>query len=31
VPMKFIDPVEFLDNNEKWLQTFDDVFVKRTR
>jgi hypothetical protein len=31
VPMKFIDPAVFLDNNEKWLQTFDEVFVKRTK
>ena len=31
VPMKFIDPAVFLDNNEKWLQTFDKVFVKRTK
>jgi iron(III) transport system substrate-binding protein len=31
VPMKFIDPAAFLDNNEKWLQTFDEVFVKRTK
>lgn len=31
LPMKFIDPVLFLDMNDKWLQTFDDVFVKRTK
>jgi hypothetical protein len=30
VPMKFIDPAVFLDNNEKWLQTFDEVFAKKT-
>ena len=31
VPMKFIDPTVFLDNYEKWLQTFDEVFIKRTK
>ena len=31
LPMKFIDPVLFLDMNDKWLQTFNDVFVKRTK
>ena len=31
LPLKFIDPVFFLDNNEKWLQTFDEVFLKRTK
>lgn len=31
VPIKFIDPAEYLDNSEKWLQTFNEVFVKRTQ
>ncbi len=31
VPMKFIDPAAFLDNYDKWLQTFDEVFIKRTK
>lgn len=31
VPMKFIDPALVLDNSEKWLKIFDDVFIKRTK
>ncbi|MBI5910024.1 MAG: extracellular solute-binding protein [Betaproteobacteria bacterium] len=31
IPMRFIDPAAVLDNSEKWLQTFDEVFVKRTK
>jgi iron(III) transport system substrate-binding protein len=31
LPMKFIDPVLLLDTNDKWLQNFNDVFVKRTK
>ncbi len=30
-PMKFIDPVLFLEMNNKWMQTFNDIFVKRTK
>jgi iron(III) transport system substrate-binding protein len=29
--IKFIDPGEYLDNNEKWTQTFEELFVKRTK
>lgn len=29
--LEFIDSVLFLDHNEKWLQTFDQVFVKEKK
>jgi iron(III) transport system substrate-binding protein len=29
MPLKFIDPVLSLDMNDKWHQSFDEVFVKR--
>jgi iron(III) transport system substrate-binding protein len=28
-PMRFIDPVEYLENNTKWTQTYEEVFIKR--
>ena len=31
VPMKFMDPALSLDNNEKWVQTFNEVFKKGGR
>ena len=31
VPMTFIDPVHFLDMNNKWIQTFNDIFVARKK
>ena len=30
-PMKLLDPVRVLDNNERWLKTFDDAIVRRAR
>jgi iron(III) transport system substrate-binding protein len=31
IPMKFIDPGLFLDNYDKWRQTFESVFNKRAK
>ena len=31
LPLKFIDPVLSLEMNDKWLQTFNEVFVKMTK
>jgi len=31
VPIRFIDPGLTLDRNEQWVQTFEEVFAKRTK
>jgi len=31
VPMTFIDPVLHLDMSDKWIQTFSDIFVNRSK
>lgn len=31
LPLEFIDPVLSLDNNDRWVQSFNEVFVNRTK
>jgi iron(III) transport system substrate-binding protein len=31
LPLKFIDPVQALDMNEKWIKTWDEVILKKPR
>src|SRR5205085_1432252 len=30
MPIKYIDPAEALDNQDKWLRTFEDLFVRKS-
>lgn len=31
VPMTFVDPELYIDMNDKWIQTFKDIFVNRSK
>jgi iron(III) transport system substrate-binding protein len=31
LPLKFIDPALFLDMNEQWTQTYDEIFTKKLK
>ncbi len=31
LPIKFIDPVQFLNMNQKWIQTYEEVVTKRAK
>jgi iron(III) transport system substrate-binding protein len=31
LPLKFIDPALYLDKNEQWTQTYDEIFTKKAK